>query len=103
MNSLRLIAGFAASIALLEGSALIAQTASPAQSPARGTGSVVGFVSNSATKIMLEGAIVEVPQLRISAETDNSGRFVLTGLPAGTHEVQVSYIGLDTTRIEVAV
>src|SRR4051812_4319982 len=65
------------------------------------TGVVTGTVSNTATGNLLEGAKVEVPQLGVTALTDNTGRFVLTGLPAGTHDVMVSYIGLDTTRGQV--
>jgi TonB-dependent receptor len=64
---------------------------------------MAGFVSNAALKKGLEGAIVEIPQLGITTQTDNSGRYLFTGLPAGTHEVVVSYIGLDTVTTPVGV
>ena len=41
-------------------------------------GSVTGTVSNTATGNLLEGARIEIPQLGLSALTDNTGRFVLT-------------------------
>src|SRR5687768_7061190 len=59
-------------------------------------GSIAGTVSNTATGNLLEGAKVEVPSLGLAALTDNTGRFVFSGVPAGTHDVVVSYLGLDT-------
>jgi hypothetical protein len=81
----------------------MAQTAPASPAATRGTGSVVGFVSNAATKLNLEGAIVTVAQFGITAQTDNSGRFVLTGLLSGTHTVQVSYTGLDPSTFQATV
>lgn len=48
-------------------------------------GSVTGSVSNTATGNLLEGARITVPALGLNALTDNSGRFVLADVPAGTH------------------
>jgi TonB-dependent receptor len=67
------------------------------------TGTVSGSVSNAATRNLLEGATVAIPSLNRSILTDSTGRYVLTGLPAGAHELVVSYIGLDTNRLTVAV
>ncbi|MDO8544034.1 MAG: TonB-dependent receptor [Opitutaceae bacterium] len=67
------------------------------------SGSVSGSVSNTATGNLLEGAKIDVPQLGVSALTDNTGRFVLANVPAGTHELVVSYIGLDPVRASVTV
>jgi iron complex outermembrane recepter protein len=74
----------------------------PAASLQQG-GTITGSVSNTATGNLLEGARVEVPALGLTAFTDNTGRFVLTRLPAGVHEVVVSYIGLDPSRTQVSV
>src|SRR6185436_14955829 len=52
---------------------------------------------------LLEGAKVEVPALGATALTDNTGRYVLSGVPVGTHELVVSYIGLDPSRAQVVV
>src|SRR5688500_3551931 len=69
------------------------------------TGSITlsGTVSNSATGNLLEGARIEVPRLGISALTDSTGRFVIHQLPAGTHEMVTSYIGLDPQHTNVTV
>jgi len=71
--------------------------------PAPGTGTISGSISNTATGNLLEGAKVELPQLGLNALTDNTGRFVLSGVPAGTHELVATYIGLDPSRQTVAV
>ncbi len=49
------------------------------------TGSVAGTVSNAGTGNLLEGAHVELPTLGIVALADRIGRFMLNGIPAGTH------------------
>ncbi len=64
-------------------------------------GVIAGTVSNAATGNLLEGARVQVPALGRSALADETGRYVLSGLPAGTHELLVSYIGLDAARVQV--
>ena len=64
---------------------------------------LTGNVSNVATGNLLEGARVEVPSLGLSAFSDNTGRYVLPSLPAGPHEVVVTYVGLDPARTTVTV
>ncbi len=73
--------------------------------PAAGAsaGTITGSISNAATRNLLEGARVEVPALGFSELTDNTGRYVLTGVPAGTHEISVSYIGLDAATARITV
>jgi iron complex outermembrane recepter protein len=66
-------------------------------------GVIVGTVSNMATGNLLEGAKVSLPQLGLSVLTDNTGRYALTNVPPGTHEIAVSYIGLDPMRTQVTV
>jgi iron complex outermembrane receptor protein len=66
-------------------------------------GSISGSVSNTATGNLLEGAKVEISGLGLSALTDNTGRYVLSNVPAGTHDLVVSYIGLDPARASVTV
>jgi iron complex outermembrane recepter protein len=65
---------------------------------ASSSSAVTGSVSNNATGNLLEGARVEVPALGLATLTDNTGRFTLLGLPAGTHEIVAAYVGLDTAR-----
>ncbi|WP_414660350.1 TonB-dependent receptor [Horticoccus sp. 23ND18S-11] len=95
--SLRRCTRLAAFLPLLAGSALVSPVA------AAEAGSLTGSVSNIATGNLLQGAKVEVPQLGLTTLTDDSGRFVLNGVPAGTHEIVVTYIGLDPARGVVAV
>ena len=66
-------------------------------------GLITGTVSNPATGNLLEGARVEVSQLGLSTLTDATGRYVLPGVPAGTHDVVATYIGLDAARTQVTV
>ena len=66
-------------------------------------GVIAGTVSNAATGNLLEGARVQVPALGRTALADETGRYVLSGLPAGTHELVVTYIGLDSARSQVVV
>jgi iron complex outermembrane receptor protein len=73
----------------------------PAQ-PA-GSATLSGTVSNLATGNLLEGARVEVPQSGLVALTDNTGRYVLGAVPAGTLEIVVTYTGLDAARAQVTV
>src|SRR5262245_60006703 len=65
------------------------------------TGTLTGAVSNTATGNLLEGAKIELPRLGLSALVDNTGRYVLAGVPPGTYEVVASYIGLDPLRQQV--
>ena len=67
------------------------------------TATITGTVSNRATGNLLEGVRVEVSQLGLAAYTDQTGRYVLAGLPAGTYELAVSYLGLDSSRKSVPV
>ena len=64
---------------------------------------LTGNVSNVATRNLLEGARVEIPALGLTTLTDNTGRYLLAALPAGTHEVVVTYVGLDSVRTTVIV
>jgi TonB-dependent receptor len=62
---------------------------------------LAGNVSNSATGTGLQGARIEIPALGLTALTDNTGRYVMSNVPTGTHEVTASYIGLETARATV--
>ncbi len=105
MNNIRV--GFVESFAtVLRGFAFALGAAliigAPARLAAAETGVIAGNVSNAATGNMLEGARVVVKGLGLTAFADSTGRYVLTGVPAGRHEVEVTYIGLDAITAEVA-
>lgn len=80
---------------------LLLGTVAPAALAA--TGSITGNVSNAGTGNLLEGARVELPALRLNVLTDETGRFLLNEVPAGAHEIVVTYLGLDTQRFTVNV
>ena len=64
---------------------------------------ITGTVSNTATGNLLEGARIELPGLGLTTLTDETGRFVVNAVPAGTHEVVATYTGLDAQRRSVTV
>jgi iron complex outermembrane recepter protein len=66
-------------------------------------GTITGSVSNIQSGNMLEGAKVEVPSLRVTVLTDPDGRYTITNVPAGTHEIVATYLGLDASRFQVNV
>lgn len=74
-----------------------------AQTATSNTGSVAGFVNNAGTGNMLQGARISVPALGVETLTDNTGRYILHQLPAGEHEVLVTYLGLDSQKQRVTV
>ena len=67
------------------------------------TASLSGTVTNAALRNALAGASVEIPALSRSTLTDATGRYVFTDVPAGTHDVVASYLGLDSGRATIAV
>ncbi|MBL9209375.1 MAG: TonB-dependent receptor [Opitutaceae bacterium] len=74
-----------------------------AEATATAAGVVTGIVTNKTTGNGLIGARVEIPTLNRAALVDDTGRFILNGIPAGSHEVVVTYSGLDTQRTTVSV
>src|SRR5688572_5786562 len=67
------------------------------------SGVVSGIVTNKTTGNGLIGARVEIPALNRSALVDDTGRYIINGVPAGAHELVVTYAGLDTQRETVTV
>lgn len=68
-----------------------------------GVGTLSGNISNAATGNLLEGARIELPSLGLTALSDNTGRYVLADVPAGTHDIVASYLGLDAAKTTVTV
>ena len=84
-------------------SALLLFAASSAQSAESATtGVVMGTVTNKATGNGLIGAKAEIPALNLSAFVDNTGRYLIN-VPVGTHELVVTYTGLDPQRATLTV
>ncbi len=66
-----------------------------------GNGVVTGNVTNKTTGNGLIGAKVDIPSLNLTALVDQTGRYIFNGVPSGTHELVVSYTGMDTQRVTV--
>jgi TonB-dependent receptor len=66
-----------------------------------GTGTVVGYVTDSATRKALQGAVVSVAGTHAVAHTDGEGRFTLPALPTGRRRLEIDYVGLDPMSHEV--
>lgn len=66
-------------------------------------GTVTGTVRNATTGQALAGAQVTIPTLGAGIMTNSVGRYVLPGVPVGTHTVEVQYIGYTTETAEVTV
>ncbi len=64
-----------------------------AAEPAAPKSQISGTVTSKSTGNALQGARVTVPALNKSTLTDNTGRFVLYDVPAGSVDVVVSYVG----------
>ncbi|MBM4059454.1 MAG: hypothetical protein FJ275_14655, partial [Planctomycetes bacterium] len=78
--------------------------AAPAQVPLTAeSGRILGQVSNSATRALLEGATVEIPTLGVRTLSDTLGRFLIQQVPAGNHNVVVTYTGLNREERRIAV
>ena len=79
---------------------LLVSTTVPVSLAAQSTGVVEGVVRTS-TGSPIQGATVAAGEVR--SPTDASGRFHLSGLPAGPVEIQVSRIGFASAQARVTV
>ena len=73
----------------------------PAGATAQGT--LEGTVRSAATGTALPGAEVSIPTLDLAGLADPGGHYEITGIPAGTHTVEISLIGRTTEVREVTI
>ncbi|MFW6078267.1 MAG: TonB-dependent receptor domain-containing protein [Gemmatimonadota bacterium] len=81
---------------------LIAAALAAAATPSAGqdgTGRIVGTVGSDETAGPLAGVHVRVASSEISAITDLDGRFALSGVPAGTHALEVRMLGYESKTV----
>ncbi|MBI4541176.1 MAG: SusC/RagA family TonB-linked outer membrane protein [Gemmatimonadetes bacterium] len=64
---------------------------------------VRGVVTDGRTGQPLEGAQVHFPRLALGTLTNAAGRYTLSRVPAGQHELQAEYLGYRTVTQTVAV
>ena len=66
-------------------------------------GTLEGTVRSVATGAALPGAQVGIPTLNLGGLADPDGHYEITGIPAGTHTVEISLIGYATEVREIAI
>ena len=101
-NSITLFIGWIA-IALAPGQTIQGADNSLASVSTLQTGSISGQVSNAATKYFLEGAVVQLVGTDRVTTTDRLGRYQFSGIQRETATLAVSFAGLDTVQIPVAI
>lgn len=62
-----------------------------------------GVVTDSASHQPLEGAAVYLPQHQTGAITDRKGKYSISPLPKGTHEVEVQMLGYTTLTRQITI
>ena len=70
---------------------------------AQAPGSIVGIVTDQATKGYLVGAEVRVAGSELTTATSREGAFSLSAVPAGSQKLEVSYLGRKTKTVTVLV
>ena len=66
-------------------------------------GALEGRVSDQSGEVYFEGAIVSLPELNVERVTDEAGRYRFQSLPAGEHQMEVSYVGAEPVLVSVSV
>ena len=79
----------ATALALLATSLAWVSTATPAS--AQEQGRITGIVRSSETQRPLSGAQVFIQGTRIGGLSNAEGRYLISGVPAGTHQVELRF------------
>jgi TonB-dependent receptor len=89
-------------LALLASAIVVLAFVSPCLAQ-QSAGSVSGVVSDASTGSPLVGANVVLDGASFVASTDRSGRFLLSGVPAGRYDLLAIYLGHKTERSTITV
>ena len=92
-----------ASALVLMSVSLFALVTAAAPAAAQETGRVTGVVRAAETQRPLSGAQVYIQGTRIGALTSAEGRYLITNVPVGTHEVRVTLLGYSESATTVSV
>lgn len=58
---------------------------------------ITGTITDAVTKQTLPGAVISIPDLKLSVPSDNEGNYIIKGAPAkGSYLIQVTFIGYKT-------
>ena len=90
-------------ILLVLAGAILAGAVPAHRAVAQQTGTITGTVTDAETGEPLVGAQINIPALGIGILSRAEGRFVLPGVPVGTHELQAQQIGHATVTMSVTV
>jgi Ca-activated chloride channel family protein len=90
-------------VSLLFFTPLSSEPAARPASPVDSTGTITGTVVDASGGATLAGANVSIDSLQIGDATGPQGRFRLTNVPAGTHEVSVAFVGYSDAQKTVSV
>ncbi len=71
--------------------------------PATAQGTLEGTIRSASTGAPLPGAQLRIPPLNLAALADPDGQYEITGIPAGTHTLEISLIGHTTETREVTI
>ncbi len=85
------------------GRALAALLATTGLAGVAHAGEVAGTVIDGTGTVLLQSAQVRIVELDRAAVTERDGSFYFSDLPAGNYTVEVSYVGAQTVRKNVAV
>ena len=66
-------------------------------------GTVAGRIYDTETSQPVAGAVVALPGLNRTVAADDSGRYVLQGVPPGSHTITVHFIGYAESSLEALV
>ncbi len=75
----------------------------PAGGLAQQTGTVTGMVTDDASGQPLESALVRMAGQEGGVLTNQNGRYVMQGVPAGTHDVTFVIVGYGSATLQVSV
>ena len=64
------------------------------------TGRLIGRVTDVDTGEPLAGARVRIERLDLQTASDDDGRYLLAGIPAGRHPVSVDLLGYEPLRLQ---
>jgi TonB-dependent SusC/RagA subfamily outer membrane receptor len=96
-------AAFCIAVTLLLALSISATNAASAQAAPAPGGTIVGQVTDAATKQGVPSATVRVDQSRFAAVTDQEGRYRITGVPGGAHSISARRIGYAQRVLPVTV
>ncbi len=77
---------------------VVASPAYTQQEAAAKQAAVVGYVVDRNTRSPLDATVIELPEAGLRVLTDSQGRFALSGLQRGKHEVLVRRLGYNEYR-----